>query len=143
MYQYCQCFNVFVILYSPPRGYHTSGSVKLYKNWNCSKTWKFHILDYFWHQESTFWAKIRRKWSTWKLLRKTFFGPQMRYSKVVKTKNAVKCGKDVFWRFLTMLKRLSGQNYFGNGLLYIPGEYYVQIMGIIRPKLVRKPSKVQ
>ena len=37
-----------------------------------------------------------------------------------------------------MLKRLSGQNYFGNGLLYMPGEYYVQIMGIIRPKLARK-----
>ena len=31
-----------------------------------------------------------------------------------------------------MLKRLSGQNYFGNGLLYMPGEYYVKIMGIIR-----------
>ena len=37
-----------------------------------------------------------------------------------------------------MLKRLSGQNYFGNGLLYMPGEHYVQIMGIIRPKLARK-----
>ena len=37
-----------------------------------------------------------------------------------------------------MLKRLSGQNYFGIGLLYIPGEYYVQIMGIIGPKLARK-----
>ena len=38
------------------------------------KTRKFHILDYFWRRESTFWAKIRRKWSIWKLSRKTFFG---------------------------------------------------------------------
>ena len=36
------------------------------------KTRKFHILDYFWHRESTFWAKIRRKWSIWNFSRKTF-----------------------------------------------------------------------
>ena len=41
-----------------------------------------------------------------------------------------------------MLKRLSGQNYFGNGLLYIPGEYYMQIIGIIRRKLPRKRNNL-
>ena len=57
-----------------------------------------------------------------------------------------------------MLKRLSGQNYFGNGVLYMPGEYYIFICrlwalldrnwlesAIIypRPKKVKEEMKIE